>query len=42
MRWLELQGKHDKVICVLQKIATDNKKVMPSLESIIKKEVISS
>lgn len=31
MRWLEMQGKHDKVIKALKKIATTNKKSLPDL-----------
>lgn len=31
MRWLETQGKHDKVINTLKNIANTNKKPMPDL-----------
>jgi len=31
MRWLESQGKHDKVINALKKIAAVNKKPFPDL-----------
>ncbi|VVC31714.1 Hypothetical protein CINCED_3A024130 [Cinara cedri] len=33
MRWMEMQGKHDKVISVLKKIATVNKKTLLDLPS---------
>lgn len=39
MRWLEIQGKHDKVVDTLKKIAATNKKVLPNPEPQIKKEV---
>lgn len=31
MRWLETQGKHDKVIGALKKIASMNKKPLPDI-----------
>lgn len=34
MRWLETQGKHDKVIGALKKIANMNKKPLPDIPSI--------
>lgn len=40
MRWLEIQGKHDKVVNALKKIAAANKKDLPNPESQIKKEVM--
>lgn len=32
MRWLEMRGKHDRVLNVLTKIATTNKKPMPEIQ----------
>lgn len=39
MRWLETQGKHDKVVDVITKIATVNNKTLPNLNSDTQKEV---
>jgi hypothetical protein len=35
MRWLETQGKHDRVINALNKIAIVNKKPMPNLPPVV-------
>lgn len=40
MRWLEMQGKHDRVINTLKKIATTNNKPMPDLPPNTQTEVI--
>lgn len=40
MRWLESQGKHDKVINALKKIATVNKKPFPDLPTNAQGQVI--
>jgi len=40
MRWLEMQGKHDKVIDVLKRIAGINKKSLPTLRPDEQIEVI--
>lgn len=40
MRWLESQGKHDKVIHTLKKIATANKKPFPDLPTNTQVKVI--
>jgi hypothetical protein len=40
MRWLESQGKHDKVINTLKKIAVANKKPFPDLHTNTQTQVI--
>jgi len=40
MRWLESQGKHDKVINTLKKIAAANKKPFPDLHTNTQTQVI--
>jgi len=40
MRWLESQGKHDKVINALKKIAAVNKKPFPDLPTNTQVQVI--
>jgi len=40
MRWLEMQGKHDRVIDVLKRIAGVNKKSLPVLHPDAQIEVI--
>jgi len=40
MRWLEMQGKHDRVIDVLKRIAGINKKSLPVLRPNAQIEVI--
>jgi len=42
MRWLEMQGKHDRVIDVLKRIAGINKKSLPVLPSSEQMEVPNS
>lgn len=40
MRWLEMQGKHDRVVDVLKRIAGINKKSLPALHPDAQTEVI--
>lgn len=40
MRWLEMHGKHDRVLNILKKIATTNKKPMPEIQLNIQTKVI--